>query len=162
MGFRFYVICCFSLSAFNISYLCLIFVSLINMCLRVFPFGFLLLLDSLLFLDLIDYFLTHVRVLSDYNLFKNFFRSFLFLIFFSDPYTSNVGAFNIVPDVSEVILNYFHLFSLFCYSAVISTILSSRSIIHYFVSYSAVYFSSSILNFINYFILHCLVIFYFF
>ena len=99
MWFPFYVICCFSLAAFNISYLCLIFVNLINVCLIVFPFGFLLLWDSLLFWDLIDYFLTHVRVLSDFNLFKNIFRPFLFLflVFFQDPKTSNIGAFNIVP-----------------------------------------------------------------
>ena len=36
------VICCFSLAAFNICFLCLIFVSLINMCLAVFHFGFIL------------------------------------------------------------------------------------------------------------------------
>ena len=83
MGFPFYVICCFSLAAFIISYLHLIFVSLINMCLRVFPFGFLLLWDSLLFLDF--YFLTHVRVFSDYNLFKNFFRPFFFSSSFRTP-----------------------------------------------------------------------------
>ena len=36
------VICCFSLSAFNICSLCLIFVNLINMCLGVFHLGFIL------------------------------------------------------------------------------------------------------------------------
>ena len=36
------VICCFSLDAFNICSLCLIFVNLINMCLRVFLLGFIL------------------------------------------------------------------------------------------------------------------------
>ena len=35
-------VCCFSLAAFNICSLCLIFVYLINMCLRVFHLGFLL------------------------------------------------------------------------------------------------------------------------
>ena len=34
-----YVICCFSLAAFNICSLCLIFVNLIDMCLGVFLFG---------------------------------------------------------------------------------------------------------------------------
>ena len=40
MGFPLYVTCCFSLAAFNILSLCLVFVSLINMCLGVFLLGF--------------------------------------------------------------------------------------------------------------------------
>ena len=40
MGFPLYVTCCFSLVVFNSLYLCLVFVSLINMCLKVFLFGF--------------------------------------------------------------------------------------------------------------------------
>ena len=42
MGFSLYVTCCFSLAAFNILSLCLVFVSLINMCLGVFLLGFIL------------------------------------------------------------------------------------------------------------------------
>ena len=42
MGMLLCVICCFSLAAFNICSLCLNFVSLINMCLRVFCLGFIL------------------------------------------------------------------------------------------------------------------------
>ena len=42
MGVPLYVICHFSLVAFNILSLSLIFVSLINMCLGVFLFGFIL------------------------------------------------------------------------------------------------------------------------
>ena len=42
MGFLLHVTCCFSLPAFNILSLCLVFVSLINMCLGVFSFGFIL------------------------------------------------------------------------------------------------------------------------
>ena len=42
MGIPLCVICCFSLAAFNICFLCLIFVNLINMCLGVFHLGFLL------------------------------------------------------------------------------------------------------------------------
>ena len=38
MGNPLYDICCFSLGAFNIFSLCLIFVSLINLCLDVFLF----------------------------------------------------------------------------------------------------------------------------
>ena len=42
MGIHLCVICCFSLGAFNICSLCLIFVNLINMCLVVFCLGFIL------------------------------------------------------------------------------------------------------------------------
>ena len=42
MGIPLCVICCFSLAAFNTCSLCLIFVNLINMCLGVFCFGFIL------------------------------------------------------------------------------------------------------------------------
>ena len=35
---------------------------------------------------------------------------FLFLFFFWDPYNSNVGAFDIVPEVSKTILSSFHSF----------------------------------------------------
>ena len=42
MGIPLYVTCCFSLAAFNICSLCLIFVNLINMCLGVFHLGFIL------------------------------------------------------------------------------------------------------------------------
>ena len=40
MGIPLCVICCFSLAAFNVCSLCLIFVNLINMCLGVFHLGF--------------------------------------------------------------------------------------------------------------------------
>lgn len=40
MGFPFYVTCCFSLAAFNILSLCLVFVCLINMCCSMFLFRF--------------------------------------------------------------------------------------------------------------------------
>ena len=42
MGFPLYVSCCFSLAAFNILSLCLVFVSLISMFLGVFFLGFIL------------------------------------------------------------------------------------------------------------------------
>ena len=65
--------------------------------------------DSLCLLDLINYFLFHVGDIFNYNLFKNFLIPFLFL-FFWDPYNSNVGTFDIVPEVSETILSSFHSF----------------------------------------------------
>ena len=113
MGIPLYVICCFSLAAFNIFSLYLIFDSLINMCLGVFLLGFIL-YGTLCCLDLIDYFLSHIREVFNYNLFKYFLSPFLFLFFFWDPYNLNVGAFNVVPEVSET-LQFFSFF--FLYSA---------------------------------------------
>ena len=86
--------------------------------------------DSLRFLDLIDYFLSHVREVFDYNLFKYFLRPSLFLFFSWDPYNSNVGAFNLSQRSLKLSSILFILFSLFCSSAVISTILTSSSLIH--------------------------------
>ena len=54
--------------------------------------------------------LFHVGEIFTYNLFKNFLLHFLFLSFFWDPYNSNVGAFDMVPEVSETVLNSFHSF----------------------------------------------------
>ena len=71
-------------------------------------------LYSLGFLDLGEYFLPHFREVFNYYLLKYFLMAFLFVFFFWDTYDSNIGAFNIVPEVSEVILisfNYFFLFS---------------------------------------------------
>src|SRR5574337_364505 len=91
MGFPLYVTCCFSLAVFNMCSLCLVFVSLISMCLGVFLLGFTL-YGTLCLLDLIDYFVFHVGKIFKYNLFKNFLIPFLFLFFF-EPYNSNIGAF---------------------------------------------------------------------
>ena len=55
--------------------------------------------DSLCFLDLVDYFFSHVREVFSYYLFKYFLGSFLFL-FFSDSYRVNVDTFNVVPEDS--------------------------------------------------------------
>ena len=85
--------------------------------------------DSLGFLDLIDYFLSHIREVFKYNLLKYFLSPFVFLFFFWDPYNFNVGVFNVVSEVSETVLNSFHsfFFILLCGSYVL--ILSSRSLI---------------------------------
>ena len=127
------------------------------MCLACFSLD-LSLWDSLYFLDLIDYFLSHVRKVFDYNLFKCFLRLFLFLFFFWDPYNSNVGVFNIMSEVSENVLNSFHSFSLFCSEVVISTILSSRSLIHSSSSVILLLITSRVflISFIVLFIIVCL------
>jgi len=98
IGFPLYVTCSFSLAAFNILY--------VSWCVSpwVYPVS-----DSLHLLDLIDYFLFYVGEILNYNLFKKFLILFFFL-FFWDPYNSNVGACDIVPEVSETILSSFHSF----------------------------------------------------
>ena len=104
MGFPLYVTCCFSLAAFNFLSLCLIFLSLISMCPWVNPVW-----DSLCLLDLVDFFFFYVGEISNYNLFKIFLTLFL-LLFFWEPCNLNIGAFDIVPEVSETILSSFHSF----------------------------------------------------
>ena len=122
MGFPLYVTCCFSLAASNILSLCLVFVSLISMCLGMFLLGFIL-HGTLGLLDLIAYLLFHVGEVFNYNLFKNFLIPFLFLSFFWDPYNLNVCAFDMVLEVSETFFSSFHS----CYF-----ILLFRSYFHHF------------------------------
>ena len=109
MGIPLWVNCCFSLAAFNICSLCLIFVNLINMSWGVSPWVYPV-WDSLGFLDLGEYFLPHFREVFNYYLLKYFLMVFLFVFFFWDPYNSNVVAFNIVLEVSEIVLISFNSF----------------------------------------------------
>ena len=90
--------------------LCLIFISLINMFLGVFCLWFIYLRLSG-FLGLVGYFPLHFREreIASYI----YLMPFLFVFFFWDTYDSNVGAFNIVPEVSEVVLISFNSFFLF-------------------------------------------------
>ena len=125
MGFPLYVTCCFSLVAFSSLYLCLVFFNLIIMCLGMFLLGRLYPeWDSVCLLSLIDYFLFHVGEIFNYDLFKKFLTPFLFLFLFWDPYNSNVHLFDIVPEVSDTILIFFHSFYF---------ILLFRSYFHHFI-----------------------------
>ena len=110
-----YAICHFSLVAFKF-YLSLIFISLITMCLGAFFLGFIL-PGTLCFLNLVDYFLSHVWDVFSYYLFKYFLRSFLYLFSFWDPYNTYVGTFNVFPEVLGC-LHFFYSFFyiLFCSS----------------------------------------------
>ena len=122
MGFPLYVTCCFSLAAFNVLSLYLVFVNFNSMwlvSLWVYPVW-----NSLCFLDLIIYFFFHVGKIVNYTLFNNLFIPFLFLFFFWDPYYLNIGAFDIVPKVSETIFRSFHSFYF---------ILLFRSCFHHFI-----------------------------
>ena len=129
MGFPLYVTCCFSLAAFNILSLCLVFVSLISMCLGVFLLGFILygtLYASWTWLIISFSMLGKFSTIISSKIFSYL---FVFLFFFCDPYNSNIVAFVIVPEVSETILSFFHSFYFVLLLEVISTILSSSSLI---------------------------------
>ena len=69
--------------------------------------------DSLGFLDLSGYFLPHFREVFNYYLLKYFLTVFHFVFFFWDPYDSNVVAFNIVLEVSEIVLISFNSFFMY-------------------------------------------------
>ena len=96
MGFLLYVTCCFSLAAFNILSLHLVFVNLISMCLGIFLLGFILygtLCASWTWLTISLSMLGKFSTIISSKIFS--FPS-LFLFFFWDPYNSNGGAFDIV------------------------------------------------------------------
>src|SRR5574337_485477 len=113
MGIPLCVICCFSLAAFNFCSLCLIFVNLINMCLGVFRLRFILFGTLWVSWTWVIISFPILGKFSTINLLKYFLMAFLFVFFFWDSYDSNVGAFNIVPEVSEVILISFNPFFFF-------------------------------------------------
>ena len=86
--------------------------------------------DSLCLLDLIDYFLFHVGEIFNSNIFKKFLLCFLFLFFFWDAYNSFELLVRLILSQRSLRLSavLFILFTLFCSSEVISTILSSCSL----------------------------------
>ena len=84
MEFPLYVSCCFSLAAFNILSLCLVFVSLINMCLGCFSVG-LSCMGLFCLLYLIDYFLFHVGEIFNYNLLQKFSHTLSFSLLLLGP-----------------------------------------------------------------------------
>ena len=111
--------------------------------------------DSLGFLDLSDYFLPHFREDFNYYDLKYFLMVFLF-VFLWDSYDSNVVAFNIVLEVSEIVLisfnSFFFFLSLSFFSIILtytSLILSSASVILLLVP-SRVFLISFIALFIIY------------
>ena len=99
MGISMHVICHFSLVAFNNFSLSLIFVSLITMCLSVFLLEFILtgpLCASWTWVALSFPVLGKFSTIISSNICSGLFS----LSSFWDPYNVNVGAFNIVPEVS--------------------------------------------------------------
>ena len=107
--------------------------------------------DSLGFLDLSGCFLPHFREVFNYYFLKYFLMVFLF-VFFWDSYDSSVGAFDIVTEVSDIVLislNYFFLSASF-----ITTILSSTSLILSSASEILLFVTSRVFFYLIYCIMH--------
>ena len=109
MGMPLCVIYCFSLAAFNICSLCLIFVNLINICLGVFCLGFILFGTLWVSWTCVT---TFFPILGKFSTIISLSIFSWPVFFFWDSYDSNV-AFNIVPKVCEVVLIYFNSFFFF-------------------------------------------------
>ena len=125
-----YVTCCFSLAAFNILSLLVCLVCMLACFWYVSPWVYHV-WDSLCLLDLMDYFLFHAGEIFNYNLLKNFLIPFLILFFFWDPYIIWMLVHLILSQSSLRLFSVLSiLFTLFCSSEVISTILSYSSLIH--------------------------------
>ena len=119
--------------------------------------------DSLGFLDLGDYFLPHFREVFNYYLLKYFLMVFLFVFFFWNSYDSNIGAFNIVPEVSEIVLISFNSFFFFplCFIYFYHSIFYLTNPI-FCLHYSTVGSLQSAFNIIYCIIHYILTLFYFF
>ena len=140
----------FSLLAFKFLSLFLTFVSLITTCLSVFFLEFIL-PGTVCLLYLVDYVLSHVRGVFSYYLFKYFLRSFL-----SSPSGTHIMQISVCLMLSQRCLRLssfiFILFSIFCFTAVIST----HSVFHvtylfFCLSYSALDSFLSTVHFCSFF-----------
>ena len=100
--------------------------------------------DSLCFLDLVDYFFSHVREVFSYYLFKYFLKCFLSLSFW-DPIMQMFLCLMLSQRSFRLFSFLFILFSIFCSAAVISTILFFRSFIHSSASVILLLIPSSVL-----------------
>ena len=113
MGFPFHAIFPFSLVAFNILSLSLIFVSLITMCLSVFFLRFIMpgaLCASWTWLTISFSMLGKISAITSSYIYSGPLWVFFF---FWDSYNANVGALNVLPVVSQSVFIFFHFF-FFC------------------------------------------------
>ena len=143
MGIPLYVICCFSFAAFNICPLCLIFVSLINMCFSIFLPGFILfwtLWASWTWVAISFHTLGKFSAIISSNI-----LSCPFLLSSSGTTMIRMlGHLNVVPGVSEAVLISFYSFLFICSASFISTTLSSSSLIHSSASVTLLLVPSSV------------------
>ena len=117
--------------------------------------------DCLHFLDSGGQFPPHFREVFNYYLLKYFLMPFIFIFFFWVTYNLNYRAFNIVPEVSEVVLISFNYFFSFLSASFISTLLSPTSLL-FCLSYSTVGSLSSSFNLSYCIVNYWLSLFYFF
>ena len=129
MGFPLYVTCCFSLAAFNIPSLCLVFVSLISMCLACFSLGLSCMRLCVSWTWLTIYFSMLEKFPPTISS-----KFFSYPFFFSSSSGIPIIWMLVHLTWSQKSLRLsrvlFILFTLFCSSEVISTTLSSSSLIH--------------------------------
>ena len=152
MGILLCVFCCFSLAAFNICSLCLILWIWLISILGCSALGLSCLVLSG-FLSLGWLFPSPFREVFNCYLLKYFLKAFLFVFFFWNSYDSNVGVFDMVPVVSEVVLISFN--SCFLSASFMSTILSSTSLIlSSDSSYSTV---GSLQVFLFFYLIYCII-----
>ena len=109
MGIPLYGISCFSLAAFNIFSLYLIFVIwliyvLVCFSLDVSSLG---LCASWTWLTISFHILRKLSIIISSNIYS---VPFFFFFFFCNPYNLNAGVFNVVSEVSQPVLNSFHSF----------------------------------------------------
>ena len=129
MRFPLYATCHFSLAAFNILTLCLVFVSLISMCLGVF------LLEFIMYGTLCASWTWLTISFSMLGKFSTIISSkiFSYCLFFSSSSGTPIIQMLVHLILSQrslrLSLVLFSLFTLFCFSEAISTILSSNSLI---------------------------------
>ena len=113
MGILLYIICCFHLATFNVCFLCLIFVSLINVSWCVSPWVYLLwtLLTSWNWVAISFPILGKVFSILSSNIFSCLCFCLLVCLWFE------CWVVNIVPDVSQAFLISFYslFFILFCF-----------------------------------------------
>ena len=122
MGVSLFVNYCFFLVAFNISSLSLTFVCLITVCLTVFLPGFIL--PGTDCASLIQVTVSFPRLGKFQLLSLQIFSQVLSLSSsFWDPYSANVAAFKVVPEVSWTLFSF--PFSLFCSEAACPALLLS-------------------------------------
>ena len=129
MGIPLCVICCFSLAAFNIFSLCLIFVNLINMCLGVFHLGFILfgtLWVSWTWVIISFPILGKFSTITSSSIFS---WSFFFSSFSATPMIQMLGCLTLSQRSLRLSSFLLIRFSFFLSDSFISTILSSTSLI---------------------------------
>lgn len=105
----------------------LIFVILIAMCLGLFLCGSIL-NGILCFLDLVDCFLSQLKEVFKYYLFRYFISPFLYVFSFCDSYNMNLSVLMLSQRSLRLSTFFLILFS-FCSVAMISTTLSSSTLI---------------------------------